>query len=72
MKTIMISDETYEKLAVIKGKKSFTVLLSEMADKLKQTNKEEILKFAGIMDEKGADELQKIVAGIRKRARARL
>jgi predicted CopG family antitoxin len=72
MKTIMISDETYRKLASIKGKKSFTNLLSEMVDRLKQTNKSEILKFAGIMNGKEADELQRLVAGIRKRAKARL
>jgi predicted CopG family antitoxin len=71
MKTIMISDETYGKLALIKGRKSFTVLLSEMADKLKQDNKDEILKFAGIMNEKEADELQTFVAIVRKRARVR-
>jgi predicted CopG family antitoxin len=52
MKTIMISDETYRKLASIKGKKSFTNLLSEMVDRLKQTNKSEILKFAGIMEKR--------------------
>ena len=40
-------------------------------DKIKQTNREEILKFAGIMSEKEAGELQKIVAVIRKRARSR-
>jgi predicted CopG family antitoxin len=72
MKTIMISDEAYRKLASIKGIKSFTDLLSEMVDRLKQTNKGAILKFAGIMNEKDADELQRFVAGIRKRAKARL
>lgn len=68
----MISDEAYKKLTSIKGKKSFTELLSEMVDRLKQTNKQEILKFAGIINEKEANELQKLVKGIRKRAKARL
>ncbi len=45
VKTIMISDETYRKLAAIKDKKSFTILLSEMVDKLKQNNKDKILKL---------------------------
>jgi len=51
MKTIMISDEVYRKLAVLKGKRSFTELLSELVDKIKQTNKEGILDFAGIIDD---------------------
>ena len=72
MKTIMISDETYDKLALIKGKKSFTELLSEMADKLRQTNKQELMKFAGIMSEDDAEELRKTIIQIRKRAKARI
>ena len=35
MKTIMISDEAYEKLASRKGKKSFTELLIELSDNAK-------------------------------------
>ena len=72
MKTTMISDETYRKLAAIKGKKSFTALLSEMVDRLKQNNKDKILKFAGIIDIKDAEELQNFVVKIRKRAGSRI
>ncbi len=72
VKTIMISDETYRKLAAIKDKKSFTILLSEMVDKLKQNNKDKILKFAGIIDIKDAEELQNFVVKIRKRAGLRI
>ncbi|MCL4382134.1 antitoxin VapB family protein [Candidatus Marsarchaeota archaeon] len=72
VKTIMISDETYRKLAAIKDKKSFTILLSEMVDKLKQNNKDKILKFAGIIDIKDAEELQNFVVKIRKRAGSRI
>lgn len=68
----MISDETYRKLAAIKDKKSFTILLSEMVDKLKQNNKDKILKFAGIIDIKDAEELQNFVVKIRKRAGLRI
>jgi predicted CopG family antitoxin len=68
----MISDETYRKLAAIKDKKSFTILLSEMVDKLKQNNKDKILKFAGIIDIKDAEELQNFVVKIRKRAGSRI
>ena len=38
MKTIMISDEAYQKLASRKGKKSFTELLIELSDNAKQTS----------------------------------
>jgi predicted CopG family antitoxin len=66
MKSIMISDETYNKLAAIKGKKSFTELLSEMADKVKGTKLSDIEQFFGIMSTEEADELQKFVAKRRK------
>lgn len=72
MKTTMISDETYRKLVAIKGKKSFTALLSEMVDRLKQNNKDKILKFAGIIYIKDAEELQNFVAKIRKMAGSRI
>jgi len=71
MKTIMVSDEAYRKLASIKDGKSFTDTISELVDRLKQTNTKEIMKFAGIMSKEEADDLQKIVAEIRKRAKAR-
>lgn len=71
MKTIMISDEAYRKLASIKGERSFTELVSELVDRLKQTNIQDILKFAGILGEKEADMLQDTIAKIRKRAGAR-
>ena len=41
----MINDQAYEKLIRIKGNKSFSELLSELADSTKQTNKVSILKF---------------------------
>jgi predicted CopG family antitoxin len=72
MKTIMLSDEAYKKLASIKGDKSFTELVIVLVDRLKQTNTKEIMKFAGIMNDKEAEKLQKIVKNIRKRARARI
>ncbi len=69
MKSIMVSDETYEKLTAIKGKKSFTELLSEMADKVKGTKFSDIEQFFGIMDKEEADQLQKFVAKRRKQFR---
>jgi predicted CopG family antitoxin len=72
MKTIMISDETYRKLSSIKGEKSFTELLSELVDRLKQTNIKNIMDFAGIINDEEAEALQKTVNKIRKRAKARI
>ena len=72
MKTIMVSDETYKKLSTIKGKKSFTVLLAELVDRLKQTNKSDIMKFAGIMSKEDADESLRRISEIRKGAKARI
>ncbi len=72
MKTIMISDEAYRKLASIKGKKSFTELVSELVDRLKQANIGDVMKFAGIISKDEADDLQKTLAKIRKNFRARI
>jgi predicted CopG family antitoxin len=65
MKSIMVSDQTYEKLASIKAGKSFTELLSELVDSLKKTRVRDILKFAGIMDASEAKVLNAEVAKIR-------
>lgn len=71
MRTIMISDQAYEKLASMKGDKSFTELLTELAERVRQTSKSSILKFAGIMDKDEAEELQGEIKEIRKRFGAR-
>jgi predicted CopG family antitoxin len=72
MKTIMVSDETYSKLASIKGKKSFTELLSELVDRVKQTNKQELMKFAGILSKEEAADLRKTVSKVRADFEARV
>ena len=72
MKTIMVTDEAYEKLASLKGSKSFTVTISELVDRLKKNNVKDIMQFAGIIDDDEAEELQKVVARIRKNARSRI
>ncbi len=70
MKTIMISDDTYEKLSSIKGKRSFTMLLSDLVNSLKQKKNEDIMKFAGIMNASEAKEVEKIAKRIRQNAKA--
>ncbi len=72
MKTLMISDETYAKLAAVKGKKSFTELLSELVDRAKLTRTDEIMAFAGIIDDEEAKILHKTVSDVRKNFRSRL
>lgn len=71
-KTIMINDQAYEKLVRIKGNKSFSELLSELADSAKQTHKASILKFAGIIDKAEAVELHRAVSKVRSSYKARL
>lgn len=72
MKTIMISDETYQKLAAIKGKKSFTVLLSELAEKAKQTKLKDLERFFGIMSNDEAEWLEKFITDRRRNAKVRV
>ena len=72
MKTIMLSDEAYEKLASIKGKKSFTEVVSELVDEVKRTKLEDLEEFFGIIGDEEARELHKITKQIRKRAKARI
>lgn len=71
MRTIMISDQAYEKLASMKGGKSFTELLTELANSVRQSRKSALLKFAGIMSKDEAEELQAEVSEIRKGFKAR-
>lgn len=71
MKTIMVSDEAYEKLAAIKGKKSFTELVSELVEKTKGTKFGDIEMFFGIMSEKDAEERRRFIARYRKNFKAR-
>lgn len=66
MKSIMVTDQTYAKLASIKADKSFTELLAELVDGLKKTRTHDILKFAGIIDEREAKELYAAVDRVRK------
>ena len=71
MKTIMISDEAYEKLASRKGKKSFTELLIELSDNAKQTSTHDLLQFAGIMPSEEAEAVERVIRKVRKNARMR-
>ncbi|MDE1868664.1 MAG: antitoxin VapB family protein [Candidatus Micrarchaeota archaeon] len=65
MKTIMISDEAYKKLKTLKGNRSFTELLSDMADSVKPKFVD-ISKYAGIMSKEEAKSRERLLEKIRK------
>ncbi len=71
MKTVMLSDEAYKKLASIKGSKSFTELVSELVDKVKGVKLADIDKFFGIISSDEAQSLQMNAAKIRRRFKVR-
>jgi len=57
---------------MLKGKRSFTELLSELLEEIKQTDKNSILSFAGIIDDERAKEFQNRVERVRKNIKARV
>lgn len=71
MKTVMLSDEAYKKLASIKGSKSFTEIVSELVDKVKGVKLADIDKFFGIIGSDEAQSLQTNATKIRRRFRVR-
>ena len=72
MKTVMLSDDAYKKLASIKGSKSFTELVSELVDRVKGAKLAEIDKFFGIIDSDEAKSLQANAAKVRRRFKVRV
>lgn len=59
---ISVSNEVYEELSKLKGRKSFSELIKEVMG-IKKSN-EKFMKFAGILkkDRKKLDELRKLIA----------
>ncbi len=72
MKTIMLSDDAYKKLASIKGSKSFTNLVLELVDKVKGVKLTDIDRFFGIIGSDEARSLQMNAAKIRRRFKVRV
>ena len=69
MKTITISDDVYEKLVRIKGKKSFSAIIDELIRKNVEKRIEMLIKSA---EKTGyEDELERISKEIRKSFRVR-
>lgn len=60
-KLINISDKTYRKLSILKGKESYTIVIESLLEK--RSNKEAVLSFFGKggIDEKKVKEAEKIM-----------
>ena len=66
MKTIMISDDVYNKLARIKGDKSFSDIIEELIEESISLRRKKIEKYFGILKEEEAEELKKEIYEMRK------
>ncbi len=62
-KVISISDEAYNDLKRIKEQKSFSEIIVEIT---KERNRNNILKYAGILDKKTAEKMKKEIYEERK------
>ncbi len=72
MKTIMIDDETYEKLKRMKNNRSFSSLLSFLADEARGRAKYNIRKFYGILNKQEAEMWESAISESRNKLRDRL
>jgi predicted CopG family antitoxin len=59
MKTIMIRDDVYNKLARIKGNKSFSDIIEELIEESISLRRKKIEKYFGILKDNEAKELKK-------------
>jgi len=66
MKTIMIRDDVYNKLARIKGNKSFSDIIEELIEESISLRRKKIEKYFGILKDDEAKELKKEIYEIRK------
>ncbi len=71
MKTLMITDEVYRKLAVVKGGRSFSELLDEMLAGAKKERNARLARFFGILSDKEAVEMRNNVAEFRRNFKVR-
>lgn len=71
MKTLMITDDVYRKLAAVKGKRSFSELLDDILTEAKKERNVRLAKFFNILNDKEADEMRKNVAEFRKNFKVR-
>jgi predicted CopG family antitoxin len=66
MKTIMIRDDVYNKLARIKGDKSFSDIIEELIEESINLRRKKIEKYFGILKDEEAEELKKEIYEMRK------
>jgi predicted CopG family antitoxin len=66
MKTIMIRDDVYNKLARIKGDKSFSDIIEELIEESISLRRKKIEKYFGILKEEEAEELKKEIYEARR------
>jgi predicted CopG family antitoxin len=66
MKTIMIRDDVYNKLAKIKGNKSFSDIIEELIEESISLRRKKIEKYFGILKKEEAEELKKEIYEMRK------
>jgi predicted CopG family antitoxin len=66
MKTIMIRDDVYNKLARIKGNKSFSDIIEELIEESISLRRKKIEKYFGILKDDEAKELKKEIYEMRK------
>jgi predicted CopG family antitoxin len=66
MKTIMIRDDVYNKLARIKCNKSFSDIIEELIEEAISLRRKKIEKHFGILKDEEAEELKKEIYKMRK------
>lgn len=66
MRTIMIKDTVYEKLAVSKKDKSFSELLDELIEESRAAKMSRLRKYFGMISDKKAKEMSNSIKRIRK------
>jgi predicted CopG family antitoxin len=62
----MIRDDVYNKLAKIKGNKSFSDIIEELIEESISLRRKKIEKYFGILKEEEAEELKKEIYEMRK------
>ena len=72
MKTIMIKDQVYKKLAKIKGKRSFSELLDSLAESDRTAKMAAFEKLRGILTDKEAKGAYREIAEMRKQVKVRV
>ncbi|MCL5238938.1 MAG: antitoxin VapB family protein [Candidatus Marsarchaeota archaeon] len=66
MRTIMITDDVYNRLARMKGKKSFSELLAELSAKRAESGKRALLRVAGVLTHEEAEEMRRMIDRTRR------